>query len=171
MLGRARRRRSASASTTASVAGVDAAGGEQPAEQGRAHVAATDDRRARIMRVTASRAAAGRDVPRAVRRPRSAAPDTPEGSARIGAPRGCRKTAAVGHRTPVRSGEAAGEADPQQAPEASARPWRRACRRPGRARPRRRPPRGSSPRRNTASSTPIEKWAPTSRSLRRSRCS
>ncbi len=29
----------------------------------------------------------------------------------------------------------------------------------------------SSPRRKTASSMPIEKWAPTSRSLRRSRCS
>ena len=43
--------------------------------------------------------------------------------------------------------------------------------RPGRARPPTSARPASSPRRNTASSTPIEKCAPTSRSLRRSRCS
>ena len=53
----------------------------------------------------------------------------------------------------------------------TARRRRTASRGPGRARPRDSATTGSSPRRNTASSTPIAKWAPTSRSLRRSACS
>ena len=153
-------RRAATVSTTASV-GRRGAAGEEPAEQRGAHVPAADDHE--LDRHRAHGRSGDRGSHSGVwRRLWSGCP----GRSR---PRGCRSPVPPA-RTPRLSGEAAGEADAQQGAEALLDRGVERADRPvelgfGSAAT------GSSPRRNTASSTPIEKWAPTSRSLRRSRCS